>query len=63
LRNKDTRSIIFVIFKAECPCVLAHNLHILPAKTLESFPSHLAEGGREVDQVNAGEELRDVDVF
>jgi hypothetical protein len=52
-----------MILKAECPCVLAHNLHILPAKTFESFSSNLTEGRREVDQVHAGEELRDVDIF
>jgi hypothetical protein len=42
---------------------LAHDLYILPPKTFESLSSHFAEGRREIDQVNAREELGDIDEF
>jgi len=52
-----------VILKAECSRILAHHLHIAPAKARKSLSSYLAKGGREVDKVNAGEELRHINVF
>lgn len=50
-----------MILQSEGPRILAHYLHILPPQTCKSFPSYFAEGGREIDEVYAGEELGNID--
>lgn len=52
-----------VVFKAEFAGVLANDSDICPAEPLESLLRNLAQGGREVDEIDAGEEFRDVDML
>lgn len=46
-----------VVFEAEGTGILAHDLHVLPAQAGEPLPGDLAERGREVNEVDAGEEF------
>jgi hypothetical protein len=50
-----------MILKAEGSRILADNHHIFPPQTCKSLPSYFAEGWREVNKVNAREELRNRD--
>ena len=56
-KSHSVDSITLVIFEPECPRVLADHLHIGPSQSCESFSGDLAEGGGEVDEVDAGEEF------
>ena len=60
-RSAVAREIILIIFEAELPSVLTNNLDVLPAEPFEAFPRDFAERGREIDDVDAREELGDVD--
>ena len=46
-----------VVLETESARVLADDLDIGPAETLEAFAGDFAQGRREVDEVDAGEEL------
>jgi hypothetical protein len=48
---------LLVVLEAEGAGVLADHLDVGPAKALEALAGDVAEGGREVDEVDAGEEL------
>lgn len=57
------RHSIFIILKSELAGVLAYNGDIVPAKALKTLASNLTKRGREVDEVDTGEKLGDVDVL
>jgi hypothetical protein len=50
-----------MVLQAELSRILADDLHICPTQTSKTLAGHFAEGRREVDEVNAGEESGDVD--
>ena len=52
-----------MILKSEKSRILANNFHIVPSKADKSLTRHFAERGREVDKVDAGEEIGDGYVF
>jgi hypothetical protein len=56
-------ALLLMVLETERPGVLADNLDVLPAQAGEALSGDLAEGRGEVDEVDAGEELRDGDEF
>jgi len=48
---------LLVVLEAEGACILTDDLHVGPAETLEALAGDLAQRGREVDEVDTGEEL------
>lgn len=52
-----------VIFQAKLSGILADDLDIVPAQPCKALASDLAQRRGEIDQVDAGEEIGDVDEF
>ena len=62
-RSLQALEIIFIIFKTKLPRIFANDLDILPTKSGKTLAGHFTKGRREVNKVDAGEELRNVDKF
>lgn len=60
-RDAVTWKVILIILQAELSRVLANDLDIAPAKSFETLSSNLTERGGEVNKVDTGKELGDVD--
>ena len=52
-----------MVFQSELASILANDLDILPAQSVKTLPSDFAQGRGEIDEIDTGEEVRDIDEF
>lgn len=54
---------VLVVFQAKLARILANNSNIVPTKALKTLARDLTKRGRKVDQIDAGEKFRDINVL
>lgn len=52
---------ILIVFESEFSRIFADDFYVLPSEPCEPLSSYATEGRGEIDQIDAGEELWDVD--